>query len=423
MPLMGEFYEIESEVISLPNVPGQELEWLTAFKWMTQIFFNDLVKRDSEWIEDNTAFLHKVLQEVYSYGEISDKVESMPLFPNQLYELCKQSKLKVDRGIPDDLKNLYNTRIMRGGNIRATLVLDGFEKYLKVKDYRTGRNLGDELEEYYLDLSIFEGDINKHPHRDEIFGIIGRITGNGDWKEYFSVFDERKANILLSRVSDGETKNDLFKIIGLAKDKIATLSELSGDKNMERIIELGREALQQEAQLNSDFQWKYTIGKSIENMVREKLKGDLTGFRIEDAQAGQDIIFYIREKPLYYVEVKSRWNIESSITMSPVQIGKAVSKKSQYALCCVDLADYCVGEPERFTVVDISQVLDRIFFLNDIGARIEPLIERNLSIKDLENEISLSGDYRAIIPQSVARRGKTMDAFCGWVAAIIEKEL
>lgn len=109
--------------------------------------------------------------------------------------------------------------------------------------------------------------------------------------------------------------------------------------------------------------------------------------------------------------------------MSPVQIGKAVSKKSQYALCCVDLADYCVGEPERFTVVDISQVLDRIFFLNDIGARIEPLIERNLSIKDLENEISLSGDYRAIIPQSVARRGKTMDAFCGWVAAIIEKEL
>lgn len=49
--------------------------------------------------------------------------------------------------------------------------------------------------------------------------------------------------------------------------------------------------------------------------------------------------------------------------------------------------------------------------LNDIGNKIEPLLNGILAVKDYENEISLTGDYRGTIPQSIVKSGKNLDSF------------
>ena len=217
----------------------------------------------------------------------------------------------------------------------------------------------------------------------------------------------------MARISDNETKNDLFAIIGLDKNKIALLGQLAKQDDLERIINLGIEAIEDEKRNKADFQFKHTIGTHIEKLIREKIGKDLTNFKVEvrEQQGGQDIVVEHNNSVVYFIEVKSRWDSRNSITMSPTQMKNAVANKSNYSLCCVDMTDYKTGDKDRYNVTDIEVIFDRINVLNDIGNRIEPLLDGVLAVKDFENEVSLSGDYRGTIPQSIVKTGNSIDNF------------
>ena len=122
--------------------------------------------------------------------------------------------------------------------------------------------------------------------------------------------------------SNAETKNDLFSIIGLEPKQIALLGELAKQTDLERIINLGKIALEEEKRDKQDFQFKHAIGTHIEKLVRDKIGADLNNFKIivRDEQGGQDIVVEYNESIVYYIEVKSRWDIRNSISMSALQM-------------------------------------------------------------------------------------------------------
>lgn len=49
--------------------------------------------------------------------------------------------------------------------------------------------------------------------------------------------------------------------------------------------------------------------------------------RVDNIQGGQDIIVSINDKPIYYIEVKSRWVSADSVMMSATQLNRSVEKK------------------------------------------------------------------------------------------------
>ena len=132
---------------------------------------------------------------------------------------------------------------------------------------------------------------------------------------------------------------------------------------------------------------------------------------MRDQQGGQDIIVEYNNSVVYFIEVKSRWDSSKSITMSPLQMKNAVLNKTNYSLCCVDMSNYKIGDDERYKVSDIQIILDRINIINDIGFKIKPLLDGILAVKDFENEVSLVGDYRGTIPQSIVKTGDKIDDF------------
>ena len=97
--------------------------------------------------------------------------------------------------------------------------------------------------------------------------------------------------------------------------------------------------------------------------------------------------------------------------MSSLQMERAVENQTKYSLCCVDMTDYKVGTEERYKVSDINEIRDRIYILSDIGSKIEPILKGILSVKDKENEISISEDYRGVIPQAIIKEGGSLDSF------------
>lgn len=412
MKLICEYYNVDSTFIHLPTVANQEIDWLTSIKCLLRNFIWDLNTKDLLWIESNKLFLINVVSTIYNYYEFEELVLSLPVYPNQQFELCKQSELKLDGGIPDELKNLYDDIVKPQKLIRSTLVLNGFESFLKDSETRYSKYLGEAIEKIFLDEKPYS-EINDHPHKKEILHIIKKISDDERWTKYFPTIADKKATIMMARISDSETKNDLFSIIGLDKNKIALLGELSRQNDLERIIQLGKQALEEENRNNADFQFKHSIGTHIERLIREKIGNELNNFHIKvrDEQGGQDIVVEYNNSIIYYIEVKSRWDIRNSITMSPLQMKNSVLNKNKYSLCCVEMSDFKNGDPDRYNVSDIQEIINRINVLNDIGNKIEPLLNGILAVKDYENEISLTGDYRGTIPQSIVKSGKNLDSF------------
>jgi len=420
--LIAKYYQIDDTLTELPAIVNQEIDWLTPIKSLLRNFIWELNTNNSDWIKENISFVKGVVSVIYDYYEFNDIIQTLPIFPNQLYQLCKQSELKVDDNIPEELKELYNSIIKPEKEIKQILILQDFSKFLKNGELKTPKNLGDDIDKVFQEAKPYS-EINEHPYKREILNIIKKISdNNNEWAKYFPLIEEKKATIMMASISDDDTKNDLFSIIGLEKDKIALLGKLSRQSNLEEIIRLGEKALLEQMQNNADFEFKHNIGTHIEKIIREKLGQDLIGFsaKVEDEQGGQDIVVRYENSIIYFVEVKSRWDNRNSITMSPLQMKRAVENKSKYSLCCVEMSDYKIGDDERYKA-NIEDILNRINIIHNIGERVEPLINGIIKVKDFENEISISGDYRGVIPQSIVKQGKSIEDLIEKIISLIKE--
>lgn len=115
-------------------------------------------------------------------------------------------------------------------------------------------------------------------------------------------------------------------------------------------------------------------------------------------QDGQDIVIKIKDEIKYYIEVKSRWDKQTSIRMSKNQTLKSNEYQKIYALCSVDMTDY--HGKDKFEISDINKILDNIKFVNNIGEKVEHLVDVFKQTKQID-EIHLDGDYRTLVPQKV----------------------
>jgi hypothetical protein len=415
------YYDVDSTVVILPTIINQEIDWLQSMRCLLKNLIWELNSKDAEWIESNIPFLTNLLDIIHSYYEFDDIIQTLPIFPNQLFNLCKQSELKTDGSIDEELKDLYDRIVNPDKKIRSTLVLSGFSKYIKDNETKYSHSLGTSIEKVFEDAMQLS-NINKHPYSKEILWIIKKISDDYKWSKYFLNIEDEKATIMMARISNAETKNDLFSIIGLEPKQIALLGELAKQVDLERIISLGKIALEEEKRDKQDFQFKHAIGTHIEKLVRDKIGADLNNFKItvRDEQGGQDIIVEYNNSIVYYIEVKSRWDIRSSISMSALQMKNSVINRDKYSLCCVEMSDYKVGDESRYEESDINEIKNRINVINDIGNRIKPLLDGVLSVKDIENEISLVGDYRGTIPQTIVKKGQSLDDFINFLIAKIK---
>jgi hypothetical protein len=415
------YYDLDSNLIVLPTIVNQEIDWLQSMRCLLKNLIWELNTKDEEWIESNIPFLTNLLDIIHSYYEFDDIVQTLPIFPNQLFNLCKQSELKTDGSISEELKDLYDEIVNPEKKIRSTLILSGFSKYIKDNEAKYSHSLGMSIEKVFEDTMPLS-NINNHPYKKKILWIIKKISDDYKWSKYFLNIEDEKATIMMARISNAETKNDLFSIIGLEPKQIALLGELAKQTDLERIINLGKIALEEEKRDKQDFQFKHAIGTHIEKLVRDKIGADLNNFKIivRDEQGGQDIVVEYNESIVYYIEVKSRWDIRNSISMSALQMKNSVLNRDKYSLCCVEMSDYKVGDESRYEESDINKIKNRINIINDIGNRIKPLLNGVLSVKDIENEISLVGDYRGTIPQTIVKKGQSLDDFINFLIAKIK---
>jgi len=403
---LAKHYGKEEKMILISNVKDDELEIRSAHRRLVRMTLNDLSLIDSKWVEDHLNFLLDFISIGSAHDTFEEMFQTLPVFPNQVFELTKQSFLNIDGQIPDEIKNLYDEVLKPNYPIRANLVHEDFKPYLKNPQIKVTRDLTQKIESaFFPEDSNF--NINEHSYKKEILAIIDEIKHNYEYAKHYPLINSKRSSILVD-LADGE---DTFSILSLNATRIKALAKLGVDPFFDQIIQLGRKALITEHQEHANFQYKHAIGTHIESILREGLKNILKGHikaDILNVQDGQDIVIKIDEKPVYYIEVKSRWDANSSVKMSKNQTIKADEKKDRYALCAVDMTKYTGEKP--LEVQTIPEIESCMWFNTDIGYEVSHLIDVINQEKDMDS-IHLDGDFRTLVPMNYIESGIRLKQF------------
>lgn len=410
---ISRYYNYDENLIQLLDVEedSENIENRAIRKVLVKMFCNLIALHNNDWVEQNLDFLFELCSlKDDSYKEV---YKESKIYPNQIFELHLSEFLKRDVDVTEEIKEYFLKVI--DDDINEVLCVKNFNEFLSDDDYITNKYLSSQIEEKIFQQNVT--DLESHSDKETIFKIIPKLTEKY-YQDLFPLLNEKKATIMISVVSQEDKKEDIFAIVSLEDKKLKRVGNLIKEKNFEELLNKAEQLIQQDINKKSDFAHKYKIGTNIERLIREKLSAELqdrVSFKntkeveANDIQGGQDIVITVDKNDVYFIEVKSRWDSDRSVSMSKLQLQRAAQEKERFSLCSVDITKY-TGNNNKYDL-SVEEILPLTKFVNDIGGNVKPLIEPNLIAEQKEDESIHLIDYRGIIPQDIINQGENFNQF------------
>lgn len=378
-----------------------------------------LLEDKSTWCTWNL----QMVEVLYKFKEANNFLRNYLIYPNQMGKHCFACELKRERTMPLRLKELYDiicraaTDEDKSKSICHELVAKEYEDFFVETGELFGSVLAEEIQEPFAQRDLLS--IENYPHQKLIIEIIELLNDKREdttWRSLFGTINKIKAQLMLSVINSPQKRESIFQIMKVQdENKLYAIAELSKMDNFERIIELGKMAIDNEVQEKNDFAFKKQLGLYVEDFLLLQLQKVLLNHSLKvevvDIQGGQDLIVSLNEKPIYYIEVKSRWQSDRSILMSSLQHRTSYEQKENYALFAVDMSDYDqeLAKQHKYPT-DIQEILTRIKVLDNIGVLNERLKD---AVEDKDEEmVHIAGGYQVLVSQKIiAEHGKSFEIF------------
>jgi len=418
--LIEEYYGLELSSIILPSSHVEEKDNLDIRKGQNdlfKVFLNDISDRDAEWVKENLGKLEGILKEAFNYADVKKIFLRYDVYPNQLHELKSIANLYRDNKIPDFIKDLYDSILEPINEIRTKLAhtvieyIHGEMKSIKPLD------LTSEIEVRFFGESGNEIYMENHPYRGNIIDIIRNFKPNQENNEiYEKLFPatSRNKSAILVQLADGDAS---FTILSQDEAVIRKLAGIAGHPNLDELIKLGEDALLRQKQQEAEMQYKKKIGNHLENVLLIRLSKNLNA-KVKSEQDGQDLVIYINEKPVYYIEVKSKWLETTPIRISRNQTLRAYQNPNCFALCSIDMSKY-IG-PDKYKIEKIDSVVEYMKFNTNLSTKVGHLVDIYENAHQIDN-FSLDGDYRTLVPAAYIKEGIDLDIFEFELLKYVEK--
>ena len=400
--ILADFYEID---LNPGNADAKDIyDWRTVAPLLIKDALFRFTLMDNEKQTEYAEWVSEMVKALYNYSDYRTYLDKYKVYPNEVGEYCYSKNIYKSVNIPDDLVKLYDKVVND----------DDVEKSIRNK------LLNGTFNDYFVEIATVEGSslsceimkkikseefptISSNKWKQEILDIIAKQDKNDYWVSLFGEINSSKANILLSVIEDKEKKDSIFSLIRVNDTKkLKALAEVAEDDNFIRIIELGKGALRDEMNVEADFEYKKKLGEYVEKLIYNELSDKLNAcshvLEVISKQDGQDIVVQLNGAVIYYIEVKSRWAPKDSVLMSASQFRTSVEKKGHYALCEVDMIDYDKTNVEKHEYPNISETIDRILAVTNIGVLNEALKD---SLNQESDQVHVGGDYKVIVPQAV----------------------
>lgn len=436
MRLLARFYQKEFEMI--PTIKylesNEEDFYKPAFNFLLDYTLSLLCKKDAEWVEidTNKEWLLEFLQE-YNPKENDDrkkKLDTYGVLPNQNAELCLKSGLKICKGVPDEMVEIYQTIFQK--DLRTDWIDPDFDKIVELPIVTT-EDVAEDIEKALV-ADMKEG--GAHNYGKVVRQIILSLGAPKNWCHWFGQIDEKKATYTFSMQSGGAQKSLFSLMDNLNDDHLARLAKLGEEGNISELIDKLEGIQQQERDSAARFNHLHKIGKHIEDVLRERIGHDKVllempktkeeSLVVGDIQDGQDIIVKINTtkgwKNIFYVEVKSKWDFtKDPAHMSQSQIRMASKHPDEYALCCVDLRPF---KNENMAELPESVIVGATKVKLDIGKQLSPMMAGILDADKQSDEVQIKiSEYRSNMSAKVFEQGEPFDALIKKVESIAIIEL
>ena len=406
MPLICEHLGESFEVAVLSPIDSDERDIaLLPFKHLAENLLLEISTASATWVIEHKDYVHDLHQALHTWNEYFDRnnpdkeclATRYGAYPNSYLTPCRASELKQGEGIPDGLFCLYQAVFNK--DLKESLVHEDYYSFWRFPVLQS-KDVAKEIEDKLAE-DKFENDI--------ILDIIRNID-DVEWSSYFPRIAEKKAELFMKQV-DADCKDGIFKLMKIDNPhKLNMLADLAVNNDFEEIIRRGKEALMKEKMTEVDFEYKKRLGQYVEDYIQKilalQLGDQLEGnhIRVENEQYGHDLVIWLNDEPIYFIEVKSRWSTNQSIKMTPLQLQTSVENKTSYALCCVDMTGIDHGIIEIDDYLPVEETINRTKVLTNIGELNEGIY--NALRSGSADEIHIDDDYRCIIPQKVIDNNK-----------------
>jgi hypothetical protein len=408
--LIEKHYGLELSSIILPSIAGDEKENLDIRKGQNdlfKVFLNDLSDKDTEWTKENLEDLATILKEAFNYADVKKIFLRYDVYPNQLHQLKSIANLYRDHKIPEFVKDLYDSIVDPNHPIRTRLAhaiienLHDEMKSIKPLDLTT------DIEVRFFGESGNEIHMENHSYRSDIIDIIRNFKPDQENNElYEKLFPgtSRNKSAILVQLADGDAS---FTILSQNEAVIRKLAGIAGHPNLDALIKLGEDALLRIQQEEAEMQYKKKIGNHLEDVLLKRLSQNLNA-TVKSEQDGQDLVVYIDDKPVYYIEVKSKWLETTPIRISRNQTLRAHQNPNCFALCSIDMTKYTGAD--KYEIEKIESVVEYMKFNTDLGSKVGHLVDIYENAHQAD-KFSLDGDYRTLIPAGYIKEGIDLGVF------------
>lgn len=418
MPILAELYG--KEFATIPTIKYREDEeeefYKPAFNFLLDYTLAQVCRKDAMWVNEHKDWLLRFLTE-YNPKENEERkkrLDTYGVLPNQVGVLCLKSDLKARRDVPDDMVEIYQA--VYGKDLKEDWIDEAFDGVVDLQPVFAS-DIAGEIEKVIVADMKQDGD---HKFEKVVRRIILKIGENKEWENWFGQVNDKK-ELYTFGMQSGKAQKSLFSLMdNCSEEHLEQLAKYG--KNIEGLLDKLDSLERQERDSAARFNHLHTIGKHIEDVLRERIGQDVVSIMmpdeknensvdVGDEQNGQDIVVRVKKdeewKSIFYVEVKSKWDFNETAHMSMRQVRMASLHPEMYALCCVDLRPYkdhdLVNLPE-------SVILDATHVKMDIGETLFPMMSGILDVERQPDETVIKiSEYRSNIPAKVFEVGEPFE--------------
>lgn len=349
---------------------------------------------------------------IYGYSDFNSMLQYYRIYLSQSQKFFYCKELKKDTGIPEKMKEIYNIILSTDTtkiDVHDDLFDLDFGKVAITEASWVVVLFGNEIMKEIHASGKYLNEVDSYEHKNLIMDIINNFDDEEDgklWQSAFETIYNDIPSLLAKLVLNKDNREPMIKIMKVKdKERLNKAAEIINDENLISIWNLGKQAWLEKQNEKHDFDKKKELGNYVEDYLRKELKEELAGYElkadVDDVQDGQDIIISINDKPIYYIEVKSRWISADSVMMSARQLDRSVEKKDCYSLFAVDMVGFNGENVKEHIYPDtMEEFVDRIRVVTNIGVLNDEIIPTK---RDPQTQVHIGGDYKAVVPQDLIR--------------------
>lgn len=183
-----------------------------------------------EWVDELIEFLHS--NKTY-WSIISDEDEGIGIWLNQHNDFCRLQDLRIDGGIPEELKNLCENNKHIDWDLRADMYSLDAQCGKYVTDEISLKEVGE-----YIDRIIKEYVDEKNNMQEKdfvalVFGLKKILKSNPELKDVMKYFEKKKHSLYVWTLGEGETMDLVGEIIQAGNDKLRIVRQILEGRSVE----------------------------------------------------------------------------------------------------------------------------------------------------------------------------------------------